>query len=110
MRLPAPIVSLLALAAVLGACGSQEKPSTASPDGRRVFLSAGCAGCHVLRAAGSHGYVGPDLDTLVPRPDRPSVLMRLNYGAGGMPSFKGKLSRAEMEAVASFVARSAGRR
>jgi mono/diheme cytochrome c family protein len=36
------------------------------------------------------------------------VLFQLTYGAGGMPSFKGRLSKREMEAVADFVARRAG--
>jgi mono/diheme cytochrome c family protein len=32
--------------------------------GKTVFMSAGCAACHTLKAAGSTGTVGPNLDDL----------------------------------------------
>ena len=35
--------------------------------GKAVFLANGCGSCHTLKAAGSAGKIGPDLDT------RPSV-------------------------------------
>ena len=31
--------------------------------GKEVFASAGCAGCHTFKAAGSSATIGPDLDT-----------------------------------------------
>src|SRR5476649_907954 len=34
--------------------------------GKAVFASAGCGGCHTLKAAGSTGNVGPNLDVLMP--------------------------------------------
>jgi mono/diheme cytochrome c family protein len=104
------MVLLIAGIAGTSACGSAGPGANPGPDGRAIFRTAGCAGCHTLAAAGSHGVAGPNLDTSTPRPTRESVLFQLRYGAGGMPSFQGKLTRREMEAVAAFVARNAGRR
>jgi mono/diheme cytochrome c family protein len=75
--------------------------------GRAVFASAGCAGCHTLKAAGATGNVGPNLDER--KPPLALVLDRVTNGKGGMPSFKGQLGPAQIRAVASFVAQNAGR-
>ena len=37
-----------------------------APDGKQVFASAGCGGCHTLKDAGATGNVGPNLDDLKP--------------------------------------------
>jgi mono/diheme cytochrome c family protein len=95
--------------AALAGCGSQANDRQPRVDGRVVFRTAGCAGCHTFAAAGAHGLIGPNLDTDTPRPNRSAVLLRLTYGAGGMPSFRDRLNRSEMEAVADFVARNAGK-
>jgi mono/diheme cytochrome c family protein len=71
-----------------------------------VFASAGCANCHTLKAAGATGSVGPDLDQL--QPDASTVSDIVRSGGGGMPSFSGKLSDAEITAVASYVSSVAG--
>src|SRR4051794_24007233 len=34
----------------------------AAPDGKQLFTSNGCSGCHTLKDAGANGTVGPDLD------------------------------------------------
>ena len=39
---------------------------SAAPNGKAVFASAGCGGCHTLKAAGATGTVGPNLDALKP--------------------------------------------
>jgi mono/diheme cytochrome c family protein len=72
-----------------------------------VFLSAGCSGCHTLKAADASGNVGPNLDTA--KPLAALVAARVSRGKGGMPSFAGQLSDAQISAVAAFVASSAGR-
>ena len=36
--------------------------------GKKVFLSAGCTGCHTLKDAGSKGTVGPNLGGVASRP------------------------------------------
>ena len=79
----------------------------AKPDGKQVFASAGCGGCHTLKAAGSTGNVGPNLDQL--KPSEPTVEHQVEVGGGAMPAFKGRLSDAEIKAVAEFVASNAGK-
>ena len=46
---------------------------------------AGCAGCHILKAAGSEGNVGPNLDTVSLTED--SVKEMVTYGLGVMPAY-----------------------
>jgi cytochrome c553 len=74
--------------------------------GRAVFASAGCAGCHTLRAAGAGGQIGPSLDRL--RPTYAVVRAKVESGGGGMPSFRGQLSPQQIKDVAAFVSTSAG--
>ena len=75
--------------------------------GSAVFASAGCGGCHTLKAAGASGTVGPNLDQLQPSAAAVSQIVR--SGGGVMPSFSGKLSDAQIMAVASYVSTVAGR-
>jgi mono/diheme cytochrome c family protein len=77
------------------------------PDGKQVFASAGCGGCHTLKAAGASGNVGPNLDTLKPAKD--VVAHQVEVGGGAMPAFKGQLSDAQIQAVAAYVAKAAGK-
>ena len=79
----------------------------AAPDGKQVFASAGCGGCHTLKAAGASGNVGPNLDQLKPSKDR--VARQVTNGGASMPSFKSRLSEAQIQAVAGFVASNAGK-
>jgi cytochrome c553 len=72
--------------------------------GKQVFASAGCGGCHTLKAAGSSGTVGPNLDVL--KPTEPRVAHQVEVGGGPMPSFKGTLSAKQIQDVAAFVATS----
>jgi mono/diheme cytochrome c family protein len=71
-----------------------------------VFATAGCTGCHTLKAAGSTGTVGPNLDEA--KPSKDLVIDRVTNGQGGMPSFKGQLSEAQIQAVADYVSSNAG--
>jgi len=74
--------------------------------GAAVFKLAGCGGCHVLKAAGASGQIGPNLDTL--RPGFAAVRAQVENGGGGMPSFRKTLSPAQIRDVAAFVAKRAG--
>ncbi len=74
-------------------------------DGAAVFTSS-CGSCHTLEAAGTSGSTGPNLDELMP--DEATVEAQVRSGGGGMPAFEGQLSDAEIEAVAAYVADSAG--
>jgi mono/diheme cytochrome c family protein len=82
-------------------------PPGGSTDGKAIFESAGCSGCHTLAAAGSSGTVGPNLDDA--KPSKELAIDRVTNGQGGMPSFKGQLSEAQIEAVATFVSENAGK-
>ena len=87
--------------------GATTTTATAAPDGKAVFAKAGCGGCHTLKAAGSSGNVGPNLDQLKPAKD--AVAHQVEVGGGAMPAFKGQLSPAEIDAVAAFVSSNAGK-
>jgi mono/diheme cytochrome c family protein len=75
--------------------------------GKGVFQKAGCASCHTLKDAGASGTVGPNLDDA--KPPKPLVVDRVTNGKGVMPSFKGQLTPAEIDAVATYVATVAGK-
>jgi mono/diheme cytochrome c family protein len=75
--------------------------------GKQVFASAGCGGCHTLKDAGSTGNVGPNLDQLKPSKDR--VAHQVEVGGGAMPAFKGQLSAGQIQAVAAYVSSVAGK-
>jgi mono/diheme cytochrome c family protein len=79
---------------------------TPAADGKAVF-SANCATCHTLKAAGATGAVGPNLDQL--KPSSATVQHQVEVGGGVMPAFKGKLTDAEIAAVADFVSKNAGK-
>jgi cytochrome c553 len=80
--------------------------SGSSAAGAAVFASAGCSNCHTLKAANANGTVGPDLDQLQPSADQ--VRSIVSSGGGGMPSFTGKLTSAQIAAVANYVSSVAG--
>ena len=83
--------------------GSAVYGKGAGADGAKVFQSS-CGSCHTLSAAGTSGQVGPNLDdTALSASEIESVV---RDGRGSMPSFDGKLSDAEISAVAAFVAAS----
>jgi mono/diheme cytochrome c family protein len=105
------VVLLLAGPSLIGAKKSiasttQTSGSGAQISGSAVFASAGCSGCHTLKAAGASGAVGPNLDEL--RPSAATVSSIVRSGGGSMPSFSGKLSDAQIAAVASYVSSVAG--
>jgi mono/diheme cytochrome c family protein len=74
--------------------------------GKSVF-TANCGSCHTLKDAGTSGAVGPNLDQLKPAKD--VVVRQVTNGGGGMPAFKGTLSKAQIEAVAAYVSSVAGK-
>ena len=90
-----------------GGGGGGTTTTAAKPDGKAVFTSAGCGGCHTLKAAGASGNVGPNLDQL--KPSKSTVQHQVEVGGGVMPAFKGQLSPAEIAAVAEFVSANAGK-
>jgi mono/diheme cytochrome c family protein len=77
-------------------------PTTGDPvAGKAVFASAGCSGCHTLKAANATGTVGPNLDQL--KPPFARIVLQVDNGGGPMPAFKGSLSATQINDVAAFV-------
>jgi outer membrane protein assembly factor BamB len=97
----------------LGATGSATTSATTSTtagggvaNGKQVFIS-NCGSCHTLGAAGTTGSVGPNLDQV--KPSAATVARQVRTGGNGMPSFQGRLSAAQIAAVAKYVAQNAGK-
>ena len=69
--------------------------------------TAGCAACHVLKAAGSEGNIGPNLDTVTMTVE--SVKEMVTYGLGVMPAFGegGILTNEEIDIVSRYVVKAA---
>ncbi len=121
MRRSALALLLVALIFGLAGCGGGEttapKPETVegslptptteaevkgNPEaGKTVFANAGCGGCHTLKAAGSSGQVGPNLDDSKPALDK--ILDRVTNGKSPMPAFKDSLTKQQIADVAAFV-------
>jgi cytochrome c oxidase subunit II len=59
-------------------------PSGGSDNGRSVFMTAGCAGCHTIRGTAAIGRVGPDLT---------HVGARATLAAGTIPNTPDELRR-----------------
>jgi mono/diheme cytochrome c family protein len=76
--------------------------------GATIFTKAGCIGCHTLAAAHATGTVGPNLDTVTPKPDYRLATARVTLGKGVMPSFKGQLTDQQIADVAAFVVKATG--
>jgi cbb3-type cytochrome c oxidase subunit III len=81
--------------------------TTQSTNGKTIFTT-NCASCHTLAAAGTHGTVGPNLDQL--KPPLARVKRQVTNGGAVMPAFKGKLTDAQIAAVAKYVAENAGKK
>jgi mono/diheme cytochrome c family protein len=72
--------------------------------------TAGCAACHILKAAGSEGNIGPNLDTVAGLTQE-SVKDIVTHGLGVMPAFAEAeiLTEEEIDIVSFYVANSAGK-
>jgi mono/diheme cytochrome c family protein len=68
--------------------------------GKTVF-AANCTGCHTLKAANSHGTVGPNLDQA--QPDLALIVQRVRKGQGAMPPFEGRFQVEQIRDVAAYV-------
>ena len=62
---------------------------------------AQCGVCHSLKAAGSDGQIGPNLDMLKPQIEQ--IVSVVTNGIGVMPPWGGILTKEEIESVAYFV-------
>jgi mono/diheme cytochrome c family protein len=66
-----------------------------------VVFANNCAACHGDLGQGGNG--GPDLQNRPGAANLANVIKQVTNGGGGMPPFKGKLSSAEIKAVANYV-------
>jgi mono/diheme cytochrome c family protein len=85
--------------------------------GQQIFTAAGCAGCHTLSKAGATGKIGPSLNDLATSSDvkgkpedyvkqsieDPNAVVVKGFSAGVMPSFKGKLSDKQIQALVQYL-------
>jgi cbb3-type cytochrome c oxidase subunit III len=103
-------IDVAAYVASVAGAGGYTVSSLASlgTNGAAIFKGAGCAGCHTLAAAGATGTVGPNLDQLTPA--MAIVVRQVTDGGAAMPSFKGKLTVAQINAVAKYVSSVAGKK
>jgi mono/diheme cytochrome c family protein len=89
--------------------GAETGGGGAAAEGKSIFTSAGCSGCHTLSDAGATGTVGPNLDqSTITLED---AIATITNGRGDiMPAFKDQLSEEQIRAVAEYVvqARSGG--
>jgi cbb3-type cytochrome c oxidase subunit III len=94
------------VASVAGQNGPNPKSGTKSTNGKTIFTST-CGSCHTLKAAATHGTIGPNLDQL--KPALAIVKRQVTNGGAVMPAFKGKLTDQQITAVAKFVSSNAGK-
>ena len=68
--------------------------------------TAGCAGCHTMKAAGAEGNIGPNLDTVDLTEEL--VMDMVTYGLGVMPAYgeEGILTKEEIDIVSFYVVNS----
>lgn len=109
----AAVAACAALALGAAACGSDDDGGSGGGGGGSSDVAGNpggafaqtCGGCHTLKAAGTSGQVGPNLDQL--KPDEATVRTAIQEGPSVMPSdlFKGP----DADAIAAYVAQNAGR-
>jgi cbb3-type cytochrome c oxidase subunit III len=95
------------VASVAGTGNANAKPPSALGNDGKAIFQADCASCHTLAAAKATGTIGPNLDQL--KPSEAIAKHQVEVGGGVMPAFKGKLTDAQIAAVATFVSSSAGK-
>jgi cbb3-type cytochrome c oxidase subunit III len=94
------------VAANAGVQGFAESQVVSGTNGKSIFEQK-CASCHTLKDAGSTGTIGPNLDQLMP--PFGIVQKQVTNGGGAMPAFKSQLTKAQIAAVARYVASRAGK-
>jgi mono/diheme cytochrome c family protein len=93
-------------------------PTFAGGPGGQVFGQNGCGSCHTLKAAGSTGTVGPDLDKALAGMSAaeiqqsivdPNAKITPGYPAGTMPqSFGQTISKQDLNTLIKFLQQSTG--
>lgn len=94
------------VAANAGVQGFAESQVISGTNGKLIFQKK-CASCHTLKDAGATGTIGPNLDQLMPA--FAIAQKQVTNGGRVMPAFKDVLSKAQIDAVAKYVATRAGK-
>lgn len=94
------------VAANAGLQGFEESQAVSGTNGKKIFQQK-CASCHTLKDAGATGTIGPNLDQLMPSFE--VAQKQVTNGGGAMPAFKSQLTKAQIDAVARYVASNAGK-
>jgi len=94
------------VAANAGLQGFSESQAVTGTNGKLIFTKK-CGGCHTLKDAGTTGTTGPNLDRLMPT--FPVAQKQVTNGGRVMPAFKDILNKAQIDAVARYVATHARR-
>ena len=76
-------------------------PAGDATAGREVFVTEGCASCHVLADADASGAIGPNLDESMPAFEL--IVDRVTNGSGLMPSFGGQISADGIDDLAAYI-------
>jgi cytochrome c oxidase subunit 2 len=97
----------------LGAGPAKAPPAQGAPDGKALFASSGCNGCHTLKDSAATGTTGPDLDNVLKGKDpafiktsitNPDAFIEKGYSGGIMPgNFGTTLSGAEIGALVKYL-------
>ncbi|MCD9624934.1 c-type cytochrome [Rhabdothermincola salaria] len=101
-------VSLVLVGAVavgLAGCSSEDTPAAPTDpvllEGQQIFSSQ-CAGCHGRAGGGGFGSKLSDGQVVENYPDIADQIAVIADGQGGMPGFEGRLTDAQLEAVALY--------
>ncbi len=94
------LVGALSGAALAAALASPVLAQSNTPDGSKIYSSAGCSGCH---GHSGNGGIGPRLSGNKELSDAHAVVEQILNGGKQMPPFKGQLSDAEIAAVATYI-------
>lgn len=106
-----------------GGATSGAKAGGATADGKQLFVAGNpqtgavsCGSCHVLKAAGTNGQTGPNLDEVLKAQDaarikasivEPGKQVTKGYGANIMPPNYGQtLTPAELDALVTYIDKS----
>lgn len=114
---------LSAAAAPAGGGGAGGGTKAATPDAKQLFVAGNaqtgavaCGSCHTLKAAGTNGQTGPNLDEALKADDaaairemivQPGKEIAKGYGANIMPPNYGQtLTPAELDALVTYIDKS----
>ena len=120
---------IVLFATLLVGCGGEETVSPTGPvegtlpkaeagnpaQGKALFTSSGCGGCHTFKAAGSAGKTGPDLDQTLQGKDAayiresivdPNATIASGFQPGIMPSYGEQLESNEVANLVAFLQQS----